>query len=149
MMGGCTMRLAIKVLLVGVGVALLIAGFPSPRTDATTGGGDLTSVGSVTSRQPSDRDQDPTDNEQSPAEREGRDDTAVTGTAAERARAAAKAAVAGATVRHVERETNDDDTRRGGFEVELVRPNGTTVEVELDAAYKVLGTDQEDDRGDD
>ena len=111
------MRLAIKVLLVALGVVLLIAGFPSPRTGATTSSGsDLTG-----------------------------DDTPVTGTAVERAKDAARAAVPGATVRGVERETNDDDTPSSAFEVELTRPDGSEVEVELDADYKVVNTDREDD----
>jgi uncharacterized membrane protein YkoI len=112
------MRLAIKILLVALGVAFLIAGFPSPRTDAATG-------------------------------QEGRDDVAVTGTAADQAKDAAQAVVPGATVRGVERETNDDDTPPSAYEVELTRPDGTPVEVELDADYKVVGTDHEDDGPDD
>jgi uncharacterized membrane protein YkoI len=144
------MRLTIKVLLVGVGVALLIAGLPSPRGTATSGGSDPTGVVSiVTGAQPADPDQPDTDDEQGAAEQEGRDDTPVSGTAAERAKAAAQDAVPGATVRQVERETNDDDTPSSAFEVELVRPDGTTVEVELDADYKVVSTDRENDRRDD
>jgi hypothetical protein len=135
------MRLTVKVFLVAVGVALLVAGRPSPQGPAATyGGRDVTGVGfALTSEQPSDRDQPGTD-----------DDTPVTGSAAEQAKAAAEAAAPGATVREVERETNDDDdTSRSAFEVELVRPNGTTIEVELDADYKVITTDQENDSRDD
>jgi hypothetical protein len=61
----------------------------------------------------------------------------------------AQDAVPGATVRAVERETNGDDTPHTASEVELVRPDGTTVEVELGGDYKLLSTDQEDDRRDD
>jgi uncharacterized membrane protein YkoI len=144
------MRLAIKVLLVAVGVVFLIAGRPSPRTAAVPYDSDVTRAGFVTANaQASDRDQPGPDEEKSAAEQQGRDDTPVTGTPAEQAKAAAQAAVSGATVRGVERETNDDDTPRSAFEVELVRPNGTTVEVELDADYKVLTTDQDDDSRDD
>lgn len=148
------MRLAIKVLLVALGTALLIAGFPafliagfpSPRTDATTSGGShLARVASAISQQPADRDQSPSDDNESAAEQEGRDETPVTGTAAEQAKAAAQAAVPGATVRGVERETNDDDTPASAYEVELTRPDGTPVEVELDADYQVVNTDREDD----
>jgi uncharacterized membrane protein YkoI len=143
------MRLAIKIALVALGVALLIAGFPSPRTDATTSRGSrLTRVASAITQQPAERDQSPSDDNESAAQ-EGRDDVPVTGTAADRAKAAAQAAVPGATVRGVERETNDDDTPAGAFEVELTRSDGTPVEVELDADYKVVGTDREDDGPDD
>jgi hypothetical protein len=47
-------------------------------------------------------------------------------------------------VRGIERETNDD-TPASAFEVELTRPDGTSVEVELDADYQVVNTDREDD----
>jgi uncharacterized membrane protein YkoI len=144
------MRLASKVILVAVGVAFLIAGLPSPRGTATSGGSDPTGVVSIViGAQPADPDQPDTDDQQGAAEQDSRDDSPVTGEAAERAKAAAQDAVPGATVHEVERETNDDDTPRSAFEVELVRPNGTTVEVELDADYKVVTTDQEDDRRDD
>ena len=141
------MRLAIKVLLVALGTALLIAGLPSPRTDATSGSR-LTRVASAITQQPSGGGQSPDDDEAG-SEQDSRDDVAVTGTAADRARDAGRAAVPGATVRGVERETNDDDTPASAYEVELTRPDGTPVEVELDADYKVLGTDQEDDGPDD
>jgi hypothetical protein len=58
----------------------------------------------------------------------GRDDGAnVTGTAAQRARAAALAAVPGATVREVERST----TPGAAWHVELLQRDGAKVEVEL------------------
>lgn len=139
------MRLAIKILLVALGVAFLIAGFPSPRTDAASGSR-LTRVASAISQQPSG--QSPADDETG-SEQDSRDDVAVTGTAADQAKDAAQAAVPGATVRGVERETNDDDTPASAYEVELTRPDGTPVEVELDADYKVVGTDREDDGPDD
>jgi uncharacterized membrane protein YkoI len=139
------MRLASKVIVVAVGVALLIAGRPSPRIAAAPyHRSDATQVGVVlATAQPG------TDEEQTTAEQDSRDDTPVTGTAAEQAKTAAQAAAPGATVRGVERETNDDDTPRSAFEVELVRSNGTTVEVELDGDYKVVNSDQDDHSRDD
>jgi hypothetical protein len=57
--------------------------------------------------------------------------------------------VSGATAREVEREANDDDNPASAWEVELVRPDGSTVEVDLDAGFKVLATDSDDDRRND
>ena len=142
------MRLVIKVLLVVLGTAFLIAGFPSPRTGATTGGSGFTRVVSAISQQPTTGDQSPADDETG-SEQDSRDDVAVTGTAADQAKEAAQAAVPGATVRGVERETSDDDTPGNAYEVELTRSDGTPVEVELDADFKVVGTDREDDGPDD
>jgi peptidase YpeB-like protein len=143
------MRLASKTLLVALGVAFLIAGFPSPRTGTTTTSGGRHLTRASASQQPSARDQRPTDGNESPADQEGGDDTPLTGAAAEQAKAAAQAAVPGATVRQVERETNDEDTPASAFEVELTRPDGTTVEVELDTDHKVVGTDREERGPDD
>jgi hypothetical protein len=53
--------------------------------------------------------------------------------------------VPGATARKVEREAGDDDNPASAWEVELVRPDGATVEVDLDAGFKVLATDRDDD----
>jgi hypothetical protein len=50
-------------------------------------------------------------------------------------------------VREVERDT--EDTAGSTYEVELVRPNGASVEVDLDAGFKVLATDRDDDRRND
>jgi hypothetical protein len=75
----------------------------------------------------------------------GRSPASPTGDDAERA---AEAAVPGATAREVEH--GDDDNRGGAWEVDLTRPDGATVEVDLDAGFKVLATDRDDDRhGDD
>ena len=142
------MRLAVKVILVALGIAFLIAGFPSPRTGATTGGGSFSRLASAISQQPTTGDQSPADDETG-SEQDSRDDVAVTGSAAGQAREAAPAAVPGATVRGVERETNDDDTPASAYEVELTRPDGTPVEVELDADFKVVGSDREDEGPDD
>lgn len=110
------MRLAIRVLVVAIGTALLIAGGLSPdhATDTRSESARAATVVRIQRvRQPS---------------------------AAERARQAAEAAVSGATAREVEREAGDDDNPRSAYEVELVGPNGSTVEVDLDAGFNVLAT---------
>jgi hypothetical protein len=75
-----------------------------------------------------------------------RHNPAVTGAEGERARQAAQAGVPGATAREVEREAGDDESPRSAYEVELVRPDGSSVEVDLDAGFNVLATDRDDDR---
>jgi uncharacterized membrane protein YkoI len=54
--------------------------------------------------------------------------------------------VPGATAREVEREAGDDDNPASAYEVELTRPDGATVEVDLDAGFNVLATGRDDDR---
>ena len=72
----------------------------------------------------------------------GGDGGSATGPAADRASAAALAHVGGGKVTEVERESESG----GAWEVEIRRPDGSTVEVVLDAGYGVLGagTDKED-----
>jgi len=60
---------------------------------------------------------------------------------AEQAKVAAQAAVPGATVREVERDT--DGTADSGYEVELLQPDGSTIKVHLDSSYKVVQTARE------
>jgi hypothetical protein len=67
--------------------------------------------------------------------------------AAQQAKAAAQTAMPGATVREVDRDT--EDTAGSTYEVELNRPNGASVEVDLDAGVKVLATDRDDNRRND
>jgi uncharacterized membrane protein YkoI len=120
------MRPTIRVLVVATGTVLFIAGGQSPEHASDTRRGTAraaTVVRIQRAQQPSDSD---------------------------RARQAAEAAVPGATAREVEREANDDDNPRSAYEVELTRPNGATVEVDLDADFEVLATRRDDDRrGDD
>jgi hypothetical protein len=124
------MRMAIRVIFVAVCTALFIAGGLSPHHTTTT------SPRSDAARAaPAGTVQQPAD-----PEADGRDDPPVTGTAAEDAERAARAAVPGATVRGVEREVSDDDSPRSAYEVELVRSDGSTVEVDLDASFKPLVT---------
>jgi uncharacterized membrane protein YkoI len=55
------------------------------------------------------------------------------GTPAERAGAAAKAAVPGARVNEIERTDSGS-----GYEVELIRPDGSVVDVVLDGSFNVI-----------
>jgi uncharacterized membrane protein YkoI len=60
--------------------------------------------------------------------------------------------VPGATVREAERD-RDDDFPQAAYEVELVKPDGSSAEVKLDATFKVLDIDRDgpndsDDRDD-
>src|SRR6266516_1996958 len=66
----------------------------------------------------------------------GMDGTAdLTGSSVQRARAAALAAVPGATVREVERPSG---TSGAAYHVELVQRDGTRVEVDLNANFEVV-----------
>jgi hypothetical protein len=114
------MRPTIRVLVVAIGTVLFIGVGRTPDHTANPRGESAHAATVVSAQQPS---------------------------AADRARQAAEAAVPGATAREVEHETGDDDNPGGAWEVELTRPDGATVEVDLDAAFKVLATDRDDDRG--
>jgi Peptidase propeptide and YPEB domain len=71
----------------------------------------------------------------------GDDDENVTGTGADRAKAAALAYVGDGQVVGVEQEGEGGAT----WEVEIERTDGSTVEVALDENYKVLGSGAEED----
>jgi hypothetical protein len=135
------MRFLVRVLIVAVGTVLFIAGGLNPDK-ATNTRGETARAASVV------RVQQPSDSEQGASERDSADQPA-SGAAADRARRAAEAAVPGATAREVEREAGDDDNPGSAFEVELTRPDGSTVDVDLDAGFKVLATDRDDDRRND
>lgn len=75
----------------------------------------------------------------------GGDDELVTGPEADRARAAAVKHVGGGRVTGVERESEEGAV----WEVEIARPDGSTVEVQLDASYGVVGAGAEEDKDDD
>jgi uncharacterized membrane protein YkoI len=130
------------VLLIGGGIGAVSAGTSSDQGDAAI------TQPVVQGDQASDREDRGADRDDQTADREDngadRDDPALSGTAAERAKAAATAAVPGATVRSVERD-RDDDNPRAAYEVELVKPDGSTVEVELDADYKVIHIERDHD----
>jgi uncharacterized membrane protein YkoI len=75
----------------------------------------------------------------------GGEDSQVTGPEADRAKAAALAGYPGASATAVERGNGDG----GAWEVEVTRQDGTTVDVELDSAYKVVAAETDTDHGDD
>ena len=158
------MRLRTKLLTATAGAVLLIGGGITVVSAATNSDqGDTASTQPVVqTNQPSDREDRGTDRSDQATDREDRnadrddqtsdredrgvdrDDPALSGTAGEQAKAAATAAVPGATVHSVERD-RDDDNPRVAYEVELTRPDGSTVEVELDANYKVIHLDRHQD----
>jgi uncharacterized membrane protein YkoI len=135
------MRLTVRVLFVAIGTALFIAGGLSPDHPATTRSESARAATVV-------RVQQPSGSERREPQRDSADRPA-TGAAADRARQAAEAAVSGATAREVEREAKDDDNPGGAYEVELVRPDGSAVEVDLDTSFKVLATDRDGGRDND
>jgi uncharacterized membrane protein YkoI len=76
----------------------------------------------------------------------GDDDSNATGPAADKARAAALAHLGGGHANAVERDNEDGAT----WEVELTRSDGNTVDVRLDANYKVVlveGDSESNDSG--
>jgi uncharacterized membrane protein YkoI len=135
------MRFLTRVLIVVAATVLVMAGGRNPDTATSSRGETARAASVVSALQPADSEQG--DSEQ--GERDGAD-TPATGASADRAKQAAEAAVSGATAREVEREAGDDNPR-SAWEVELTRPDGSAVEVDLDAGFKVLATDRDDDRG--
>ena len=74
------------------------------------------------------------------------DDASVSGPSADKAKAAALANLGGGTANSVERDSENGAT----WEVEVTK-NGKTVDVRLDAAYKVIvveGDSEQNDTGD-
>jgi hypothetical protein len=69
----------------------------------------------------------------------------ATGPAADRAKAAALAVTGGGTANEVERDSEGGAT----WEVEVTKPNGATVEVLLDANYKLVSAQGDSENGDD
>jgi Peptidase propeptide and YPEB domain len=68
----------------------------------------------------------------------------VTGPAAEQAKAAALDAVGGGTVLEIEKQDGDG---AGVYEVEVRRPDGSTVEIHLDHQFQPVGSAPDDDSG--
>jgi uncharacterized membrane protein YkoI len=68
------------------------------------------------------------------------DDAPVTGAQAEKAKAAALRVTNGGTARTVERDREDGAM----WEVEVTKPGGATVDIELDENLKVVAGEQED-----
>ncbi len=71
------------------------------------------------------------------------DEKALSGTAADKVRAAALAAVPGGTVYRVETDAGD-----GTYEAHMTKADGTQVTVKLDASYKVTGVEAGMGKGD-
>lgn len=71
-------------------------------------------------------------------------DESVTGSEADRAAAAAVAHVGGGQPTEVEKAEGG-----AGWEVEIERADGSSVEVNLDQGYHVVGTQQDSENGDD
>ena len=69
----------------------------------------------------------------------------VTGPAADRAKAAAQAALPGGRVNAVERDSEKGAT----WEVEVTKADGSTVDVRLDESYNVLLIDDDNEKTDD
>lgn len=74
----------------------------------------------------------------------GDDEGTVTGPQADRATAAALDETGGGQANAVERDSEDGAT----WEVEVTRPDGTTVDVRLDENYKVVGVDGDSEKSD-
>ena len=75
------------------------------------------------------------------ASADGDSDSELTGSTRDRAVAAALAATGGGTV--LETEAGDDNAAYG---VEVRLPDGRQVEVHLDASFKVIGQEADEDR---
>jgi uncharacterized membrane protein YkoI len=65
----------------------------------------------------------------------------LTGAAAERAKAAALKETGGGSVTELERDPEGGRT----YEVEVKKPNGATVDIDLDSAFKVVAVDEDAD----
>ena len=73
------------------------------------------------------------------------DEQPLEGTELARASAAALKATGGGTVNETERDSEQGAT----FEVEVTKPDGTTVDVRLDASYGVVAIDSDSEQPDD
>jgi uncharacterized membrane protein YkoI len=131
------MRLRTRLIAAASGAALLIGGGVGV-VYATTG----SDHGNVAITRPALSNDQRTDRDETATDRGEGDDRVADGTVAERATAAATAAVPGATVHQIERD-RDADHPRVAYEVELVTRDGSTVEVKLDANYKVIRIDRD------
>ena len=74
----------------------------------------------------------------------GDDEATVTGPQADAATAAALQATGGGRANAVERDSENGAT----WEVEVTRPDGTTVDVRLDERYRVVVIEDDSDAGD-
>jgi uncharacterized membrane protein YkoI len=74
----------------------------------------------------------------------GDDEQSLTGSIAQRAEAAALEATGGGEVTGSER----DDEKGATYEVEVKKPDGTTVDVRLDESFKVVAIDGDSEKSD-
>jgi hypothetical protein len=74
----------------------------------------------------------------------GESDDSVTGPGADQARAAALAIVDGGKANSVERDGENGAT----WEVEVTKPDGNTVDVRLDSAYKLVAVESDHEQAD-
>jgi uncharacterized membrane protein YkoI len=118
------MRPGAKLLLAAIGALVLIVGArnlgtPTPASNAAV------PAAAQTAKKQSGGESAPD---------KGKDDgVQLRGTPAERAGAAAKAAVPGARVNEIERTDSGS-----GYEVELIRPDGSVVDVVLDGSFNLI-----------
>ena len=75
---------------------------------------------------------------------DGGGDRPITGTALDRARSAALEHTGGGRV--TETEVGDEESR---YEVEVTRPDGSQVDVQLNGDFEVVGSEGDDDHGED
>jgi uncharacterized membrane protein YkoI len=68
-------------------------------------------------------------------------ETTLTGEAAEQARSAALQETGGGTVRELERDPEEGRV----YEVEVKRPDGSVVDLDLDGSFKVVAVDEDKD----
>jgi hypothetical protein len=73
------------------------------------------------------------------------DETPLEGSELAKASAAALKATGGGTVNETERDSEKGAT----FEVEVTKPDGSTVDVRLDASYGVVAIDSDSEQADD
>jgi uncharacterized membrane protein YkoI len=118
------MRPGTKLLFAAIGALVLIVGARTLDTPTSAVSNAAVPAGAQAAKQ--------TGGESTPDK--GKDDgVQLRGTPAERAGAAAKAAVPGARVNEIERTDSGS-----GYEVELIRPDGSVVDVVLDGNFNVI-----------
>lgn len=128
------MRPGTKLIVAAVGTALLIDG--GMNLGAAPTAADPSAAARVERIASAQTAEQPKQEGESRSDQGGKDDgTQLRGPAAERAKAAAHAAVPGASVNEIERT---DGTSGSGYEVELIQPDGSIVDVHLDANFKVI-----------
>jgi uncharacterized membrane protein YkoI len=119
------MRPGTKLLFAAVGALVLIVGARTLDTPTSAVSNAAVPAGAQAAKKQTGGESTPD---------KGKDDgVQLRGTPAERAGAAAKAAVPGARVNEIERTDSGS-----GYEVELIRPDGSVVDVVLDGNFNVI-----------